>query len=134
MDLNETSRPEWWADPVNVAELFLMLLTRGQTTNLDDFVTPESESSWGDFTEAQTFLNSIAEPAIVKPAQVHSLADDVAFVGLLNSSLGYEVDEESTVFAAGFVTLVWRSEFERWMVSSLGIGREPLPNIARSKP
>lgn len=134
MNLEETAKPEWWTDPTNVGELFLMLLIAGQLKDLEDFITPESEVFWGDFSDAQAFVNSITDLAIVRPAQIHSLADDVAHLGLLNSSVAYSPDEESIVLASGFVTLVWRYEFERWMVSCLGMNREPLELIARSEP
>lgn len=135
MDLNETSKPEWWTNPANVAELFLMLIQNSQLTELDDFVTPESENGWGEFTEAQTFLNSITNPAIVRPAEIHSLADDVAYVGLLSSAEKYVVEseeDEGIRFASGFVTLVWRPEFNRWMVSKFGLQRQQIHEIARS--
>lgn len=133
MYLSETANPEWWSDPANVAELFLMLIDGEQQTDLLDFVTPESEALWGDFSEAKEFLNSIENPALVRPAQTHSLASDVVFVALLSSDVAFEVDDESIMLAAGWVTLVWREEFKRWLVSHFEIGRGQLEDIARTK-
>lgn len=136
MDLDGTSKPEWWAVPANVAELFLVLLQKDQVLNLEDFVTPESESTWGDFTSAKAFLEGVTNPALVRPAEVHSLAKDIAFVGLISSVEAFVVEtkeDEDIRFAKGFVTLVWRPEFNRWMVSKLGLQRQQIHEIARSE-
>lgn len=123
-------------DPVSVALLFVRGL--GDPVEyrdaLDFLVTPESRPAWGDFTAAAGRYAAIQDPGFGSMINLAEGAEDVGYFKILsNVTTSYEVLDDQLIAFAAVITLVWRPEFDRWMVHSIGdyVKPEDLPRTAR---
>jgi hypothetical protein len=118
------SLPEW--HPALFVDVFRMGLARVEPEEsswlTEAFVTPESITSWGDFSRARTIF--AVGLKISTTARYGIGAPDVAYVRLVETSqhLNHDVD---AVPATIHVTLVWRPEIavvpnSSWRVHAVG--------------
>ncbi|WP_448059973.1 hypothetical protein [Cellulomonas hominis] len=123
-------------DPASVALLFVKALFDPETNAvaLDYLVTPESRAAWGDFTEAAQMLAEIEDAGFGSNINRAHDAPDVGYLKILRGvSQSYQVTDGQLVMAAAVVTVVWRPEYERWMVHSIGDYLKP-EDVPRTSP
>lgn len=110
-------------DPASVAHLFYDAIREpGVYENALAFLTtPESHPMWGDFTEAARLLAEIDSPGISTMVNEAVGDPDVVYAKVLRGvTTSYQVLDDQFVDGAAVITLVWRSDFGRWMVHALG--------------
>lgn len=116
------------ADPAQIAFTFLAALddVARNCESLELIVTPESLGSWGDFIEASEYLASIPNwglGSMPTPAEGDSSVQYAKILSGVDQT--FQVLEEQAIFAAALITLVWRSDYGRWMVHALGEAVHP---------
>lgn len=128
-------------DPFRIALLFLSCLAgSNEDPELQDalrlLVTPESRAGFGDFRSARERLASIDRWA-VGDCPVPAFQDpEVVYVKLLSGVVvSFRVESEQLVLAAAVITLVWRSQPQRWMVHAFGPPEPPsqVPRLTRRR-
>lgn len=128
-----------FTDPVSVSIMFCNGLKdpvywRNALLNL---ATPESHNAWGDFSSASEFLRSIEEAGYGSEVNIAEGAPDVAYFKIMRGiTQSYQVLDAQPVLAAAVLTLVWRPEFNQWLVHSVGEPMRPeeLPRTATDGP
>jgi len=87
------------------------------------FVTPESESDWGDFSDGSRFFRD-QDIAISTRALRHKGALDVAYVKLVPDD-GVYLTEVPRQDALAYVTLIWRPDLGGWRIHRIGMPAAP---------
>lgn len=93
-----------------------------------EHVTPESRERWGDFAEFFDEIHGLNRPIVATEADHVVDAQDVAYVKLLE-----HVDGGRHIEIVGVLTLVWRPEFDRWLVHDFG-AQVPARDAPRTSP
>ncbi len=110
-------------DPTVVGTMFVRALgnPRENFNALSQFATPESLSSFGNFTSAADLLESIGDWGF-SPKDRRALGDDAVAYFEIHRGVpqSYEVLDPQPMMPAAVLTLVWRPEFGRWMVHAIG--------------
>lgn len=110
-------------DPVSVGILFCNALDDYQNyqTALRYLVTPESLQDWGDFSEVAKHLQSIEDRGTGSVANEAVGDPDVRYVKIMRGvSQNYQVLDAQPINLASIITVVWRKEYDRWMVHGMG--------------
>jgi len=124
-------------DPAVIGVNFIRALADTDESQdiLTKVVTPESLTSWGDFTSAANFLNSI-ENWGVGSMPTPSVADpEVVYMTILSGvTQSFRAVGEQMVMPAGVVTLVWRLQYGMWMVHAIGDDYFPAERVPKDFP
>lgn len=121
-------------DPVAIGLAFVNALSGDELVDPSVLVTPESIGAWGDFGAAREALLAIEGRGFGSIADRAVDAEDVAYFKILaHVDQSFRVTEGDVVMMAGVVTLVWRPEFDRWMVHALGDRLRP-EDVPRTSP
>lgn len=121
----EAAEQVWlfFQNPAQVAKIFFdCLLDPTYDGRLDVFVTPESVSGWGDFSEVRGVLQSVENPGVASIGNRAVGAEEaVAYIGVVRDVVEtYKVEHETVIPMAGVFTVVFHREADRWLVHSFG--------------
>lgn len=120
--------------PLTVALHFVRALGAPalDTEWLQQLVTPESLSYWGDFSAAKDLYDSIEEPGFGSTINQPAGAPDVGYFKVLSGvTEGFTVSEPESVLVPAIATLVWRPEAGpseqpgMWLVHQFGAAADP---------
>ncbi|MDB5337677.1 MAG: hypothetical protein JWN70_3296 [Planctomycetaceae bacterium] len=116
------------AHPTFIGLRFLGLMRSASDRALQmvDVVTPESRSSWGDFTQAERFLDSLGEISMVTIVKGTVDAPDVVWIPLVPTTPdrwhpGLPED------VSAWITVIRRPSLGGWRVHHLGDEVEDCP-------
>lgn len=115
-------------DPVSVGMMFCNALEdhRHYRNALLSLTTPESHAAWGDFAEAARAYSEIPDPGFGSRANLAVGAPDVAYFKIISGvDRPYQVLDDQPLNAAAIVTLVWRPEWQQWLVHAMGLSLAP---------
>lgn len=128
------------SNPLSVGILFLQMLSMDLVfyrQALLNVTTPESWPAWGDFSEVADMVRDLAFSTTIEHPRdgVGNIADDVAYVKLFEGFDGAFVVRGEYVIPGKIISLVWRPEYDRWMVHGVGwpLLPEELPRTGRQE-
>ena len=93
------------------------------TSVLGDSVTPESRPSWGDFSVARDMLPSEETRGYASETRFAEGEPRVGYLSIFrgaNDTVQNISGQEQMTAARAVLTLVWRADFDRWMVHAIG--------------
>lgn len=110
-------------DPVAVGMMFCNALDdpKHYLNALRNLSTPESVPDWGDYTRAAEALKAVPNRgygSMVNPSEGDK--DVVYFKILPNVESSYQVLDDQPMMMGELLTIVWRKEYNQWMVHAMG--------------
>ncbi|GAB3535814.1 hypothetical protein GCM10027403_14540 [Arthrobacter tecti] len=110
-------------DPVAVGMMFVNALAdhRHYEIALSRLVTPESLPYWGDFSEIAEHVASIENWGFGSIANEAVGDPNVRYCKLMSGvESSFQVTDAQIINAASIITMVWRPEYDQWMVHAMG--------------
>lgn len=116
-------------DPVSVGVMFCNALVDDHVhyrTALSNLVTPESLEAWGDFSEPAAFLKGLPDMGYGSMVNEAVGAPDVVYFKIIGDvPTSYQVIDAQPIEVAAVLTMVWRPEYNQWLIHSIGEYLQP---------